>query len=64
MPGPNNNNQTPQQFYAGQPTGGGDRGRGRRSAPPSRLVTALQLGVVVLTVGIVVFAVLSANGVL
>jgi hypothetical protein len=64
MPGPNNNNQTPQQFYAGQPTGSGDSRRVRRSASPSRLLTALQLGIVALTVGIVVFAVLSANGVL
>lgn len=63
MPGPNNNNQTPQQLYAGEPTGGSGRGRAHRAVAPSRLRTALQLGVVIATAGVLVFAVLSANGV-
>ena len=64
MPGPNNNNQTPQSLYAGQPTSGPGQARAYRSVVQSRLRTAVQLGVVVLTVGVLVFAILSATGVL
>lgn len=63
MLGPGNSH-TPQSLYAGQAADGSGRGRRRRGIAPSRLRTALQVGILVVTVSVVLFAVLSANGIL
>lgn len=55
---------TPQSDYAGQAADGSGRGRDRRRVTPTRLRTVLQVGILVVTGGVVLFGVLSANGML
>lgn len=57
------NSHAPQSLYAGDAADGSGRGRRRRGVTPTRLRTVLQVGILVVTAAVVLFAILSANGI-
>lgn len=63
MIGPGNSH-APQSLYAGQAADGSGRRHRRRGLAPTRLRTAVHVGILVITGAVVLFGVLSANGIL